>query len=67
MEFWSKPPPGWLKANIDAVFSGGKAALAFAVRDERGGIIKVVSSLTSATSSREAESKALEWATIGNG
>lgn len=60
MEQWGRPPLGWYKANVVAAFSGGKATLAVAVRDESGGIIKVPSSLISA---RKAETKALEWAT----
>ncbi|KAF3438471.1 hypothetical protein FNV43_RR21233 [Rhamnella rubrinervis] len=61
-ESWSPPPQYWLKANIDAAFKEGAAALALVVRDEQGQVVFLASKLDRATSAMEAELKALVWA-----
>lgn len=59
---WTKPLTGWLKANVDAAYVGGKASLAVVLRNEEGDIIRILSAMDSALSAREAETKALRWA-----
>lgn len=40
-DYWTRPYPGWLKANVDATYYEGKASLAVVVRDDRGEIIEL--------------------------
>ncbi|KAF3443280.1 hypothetical protein FNV43_RR12962 [Rhamnella rubrinervis] len=35
-EHWKTPKKGWFKANVDASFKNGQAALAIVVRDDHG-------------------------------
>ncbi|KAF3448840.1 hypothetical protein FNV43_RR09554 [Rhamnella rubrinervis] len=62
MEKWRPPPKDWYKANTDAAFKNGTAALAMVIRDEKGRVLQMFSLLTNANSPLEAEFKALEWA-----
>lgn len=50
------------KANIDATFKGGTAAITFVIRNERGRIIWLASKLITCDSAFIAEIIALDWA-----
>ncbi|KAF3437581.1 hypothetical protein FNV43_RR20337 [Rhamnella rubrinervis] len=58
---WCPAPLNWLKANIDAAFKDGIAALAFVLRDENGRVVFLASKLDCAPDAMEAELKALVW------
>lgn len=53
-------PPGWLKANNDAAFKGGRAALGVMVRDHRGCVNLIFAKLFPCNSALEAEILALD-------
>ena len=55
-------PVNWLKANTDAAFKEGIAALAFVLRDSSGNVIYFETKLDTASSPFEAELRALAWA-----
>ncbi|KAF3453965.1 hypothetical protein FNV43_RR04407 [Rhamnella rubrinervis] len=39
MSIWKPPQAGWIKANIDAGFNDGQAALAFVTKDNMGRLL----------------------------
>lgn len=59
--WWSPPPEGWLKINIDAAFKGNKAALGVVVRDNHGCVKLLANKLSPCESATVAELKAIEW------
>ncbi|XP_074337063.1 uncharacterized protein LOC141674243 [Apium graveolens] len=46
-KFWSKPPPGWIKINVDAacVPGAGCVGLGCVVRNESGAFVKAISNV----------------------
>ncbi|KAF3446701.1 hypothetical protein FNV43_RR11881 [Rhamnella rubrinervis] len=60
-ERWRAPPKNWYRANTDAAFKDGRAALVLVLRDEKGKVLYLASKLDSANSAKEAELKALVW------
>lgn len=62
LERWLAPDKGWWKINTNAVYSNGKAGIAFVTRDSIGKILYFASKTTQCDSPYEAELQALFWA-----
>lgn len=60
---WSPPPFGWLKANTDAAFKGGRAAIGVVIRDHKGCISLLSSKIIDYESALVSELLAIDWAT----
>lgn len=58
-ERWTPLPLGWLKANINAAYKGGDAALGLVIRNDRGDAVLISSKLCKCMSVLEAELQAL--------
>lgn len=59
LERWKCPPLGWRKINIDAAFCEGKAATTLILRNDKGDILQIASSIIDCESVLEAEVKAI--------
>lgn len=44
---WLPPPEGWIKINVDASMMDSKSSLAFAVRDRKGKLFLLSTTVTS--------------------
>ncbi|KAF3434351.1 hypothetical protein FNV43_RR25454 [Rhamnella rubrinervis] len=59
---WCLPQQGFIKANVDAAFDVGQAAVAMVVRNDQGYLLYLASKLLKCVSSFVAEVEVLRWA-----